>query len=561
MKILAVSPKSDVFPVGIAYISAAIKQAGHDVDCYIFDKADGLIKQLEKKYDFVATGGMSNQFAYLKNITKTTKNTGTKVIVGGGIITSEPELMSWALNTDYAVLGEGEETIVHLLSTIENNERLPSVNSIGYFEDGRFILTPGRKQIENLDCLPWPYYDGFEFNKYLDSLKPTDQFHYDIFDYPREYPIITSRSCPFLCTFCYHPLGNKYRQRSLNSIMEELEVAIPKYRINIVTIYDELFSHNEERVYEFCRMFKKFRESLPWDVRWVCQIRVDNKVNKDMLNIMRNAGCYMVGYGFESYNKTVLKSMKKYITPQQIHHAIHTTLDSNMSLQATFIFGDKAETLQTAQETLDFWKDHIEAGIMLGFILPCPNSELYQYCIKKGIIKDRLDFIENHLYDIINMTAMSNAEFSKLEKLFYKYIARNNIKAIPLKRTSTSIVIQCPHCKKIVEYKNFRTYKRLFLFYFQIMYCRNCRKRFFSVNRLFKIFSNYISIPFIYPFFSIYKKFYNLSLLRGNTLSTMGKLKEVVRINCKDKFIKIGSFFRNIFNNSFKPCIENEVGK
>jgi len=505
MKILLVAPQSAIFPVGIAYISASLKHAGHDVDCCIFDKPDDLIERLWQKYDFVATGGLSSQFIQLKHITDIGKKTNTKLIVGGGIITSEPELMSRALNGDYEVMGEGEETIIELLSCLENNGDLSRIDGIGYFEHGKFILNGRRKPIENLDSLPWPDYDGFEFHRMLDSMKPTDMYYYDVFDYPREYPIITSRSCPFLCTFCYHPLGNKYRQRSVDSIMQELETAIPKYRINIVAIHDELFSYNEKRVYEFCRRFREFTDTLPWEVKWFCQMRVD-RLKDSMLDTMRESGCFLISYGFESYSPTVLRSMKKHIYPEQIHRAVHATLDRGTAIQANFIFGDKAETLQTAQETLDFWKDHLEAGIALFFIFACPNSEMYQYCIKKGIIKDKLDFIANHLFDVLNMTAMSDADFFKLRTTVAKYISKYSVQSVPLKRTLTSVTTRCPYCKEIIEYGNLIT-KRVF--YIRQVSCRNCRKRYFIVSRLYRLYTKSFALmvtPLTYRIYVALKK-------------------------------------------------------
>ena len=488
MKILLVAPQSAIFPTGIAYISASLKHAGHDVDCCIFDKPDDLVERLYQQYDFLATGGLSCQFVQLRKITDTAKRTHTKVIVGGGIITSEPALMSRALNADYAVIGEGEETIIELMNCLENNGDLSRVAGIGYLEGGDFVFTGSRKPQENLDSLPWPDFDGFEFHRMLDSMKPMG--YSDIFDYPREYPMITSRSCPFLCTFCYHPLGNKYRRRSVDSVMRELETAIPKYRINLVSIYDELFSYNEKRVYEFCRRFREFTDTLHWEVKWCCQMRVD-RLKDSMLDTMRESGCFLISYGFESYSPTVLKSMKKHISPEQIHHAVHATLDRGISIQGNFIFGDKAETIQTAQETLDFWKDHLEAGIALFFIFVCPNSEIYQHCIKKGIIKDKLDFIANHLFDVLNMTAMSDAEFFKLRTMVAKYTAKYSVHSVPLKRTPTSVTLRCPHCRGMIEFGNFAIKG---LLYNIPVFCRNCRKRFFIVSRLSRIYIKLVAL-------------------------------------------------------------------
>jgi len=205
----------------------------------------------------------------------------------------------------------------------------------------------------------------------------------------------------------------------------------------------------------------------------------------DMLDEMRDAGCYFVSYGFESYSPVVLKSMKKGIKPEQIHHAVHATADRGISIQGNFIFGDKAETKQTVQETLEFWKDHKEAGIMLGFIIACPDSAMYRHCIAKGLIRDRLDFIENHLFDILNMTNMSDDEFLAMRALVTKYSLLYTSKTVPLQRTPTSLTLKCPHCSVVTEYRNFVVTGSKMN---KMMYCRKCRKRFFAVSRSHHVF-------------------------------------------------------------------------
>lgn len=526
MKILVVMPNDTIYPVGIAYITASLKKAGHLVDGIIFNNYDTLVEKLRNNYDFIATGGLSSEYIKLKHISNIAKQVNTKIIIGGGIITSEPELMSKALNVDYSIIGEGEETIIELISCIEKNENLSNVKGICYFDKGELKITENRNQIEDLDSIPWPDFDAFNYSKHLDSMKPTDLYYYDIFDYPREYPLVASRSCPFLCTFCFHPTGNRYRQRSIDSIMNELKEMIPKYKINIVSIYDELFSYSEERCYEFSKRFKEFTETLSWEVKWGCQMRVSD-INVEMLDAMKASGCFLVSYGFESYSKKVLKSMKKAIQPEQIHNAIHKTLDRGISIQGNFIFGDKAETLESAMDTLEFWKEHTEAGIQIYNVMACPKSEIYQYCINNNIISDKLNYIKYHLFDALNMTEMSKRDFSKLLDLIYIYQLKYNVCVTPAKINPDSIVVRCPHCEEIIQYNNF-TIKGLF--YKRVMYCRNCRKRFYIVSAVFALYSKYDQVALC-----VYKIKTKLDKIRS-TLFTMLKSSSFIYRTYKNMY-------------------------
>ena len=113
----------------------------------------------------------------------------------------------------------------------------------------------------------------------------------------------------------------------------------------------------KKRLLEFCDGIKKLKSEISWDLKWSPQLTV-HSVDGDLLKIMKEAGCELISYGFESFSPIVLKSMGKPITPQQIDNAIKETLKAKIAIQANFIFGDIAETKETAEETLNYWKNH-----------------------------------------------------------------------------------------------------------------------------------------------------------------------------------------------------------
>ncbi|GAI17598.1 unnamed protein product, partial [marine sediment metagenome] len=268
MRILLVAPKQVdnvgdfyFFPLGIAYISAALKKAKFDVEClnlnHTGEPIDEVIRReiFSKDIDIVGTSCLPGDYNKVKHILATAKQVKKNIIsiAGGGLITSEPELMLKALSVDVAVLGEGEETIVELVRAIENDDDLKNIKGIMYKDrSANIVATPPRGVIENLDSLPFPDYDGFEIEKFLDYQRSSDDSFLYPFDKPRYIPMGASRSCPFNCTFCYHSLGKKYRQRSLDSFFEEVRFCVKEYGINIVFLIDELFAMDERRLNEFC---------------------------------------------------------------------------------------------------------------------------------------------------------------------------------------------------------------------------------------------------------------------------------------------------------------------
>ncbi len=481
-----------VIPLGFGYILGAIKQAGHKTDSINLNHKYGSVAEImhnafkSRTYDYVCTGGMCTAYNDIKKISDVVHSLDSRpgLILGGGLITSEPELMFSALKPDYIVIGEGEETIEHLLSVLEEGGDVSGVQGIGYANDNNdFVMTEPRPTISDLDSIAIPDLEGLGLVDLLDNRDAHD--YDDVVDHPRALPIIGSRSCPFLCTFCFHPLGNKYRKRSVDSIIKEIELYVRKHKINLVQFNDDCFGHSKEYVLELCSRMKELRASLPWDLRWACQFIV-TKVDAELIRTMKDSGAYSVGFGFESYSQTVLKSMKKHIKPEQIHNAVHICLDNDMPIFANFIFGDPAETLQTANETLEFWRKHYTAGIELGFIFPYPGSQNYIRCVEKGIIKDKLDFIENHQADVLNFTDnMSESDFEKLRVKVYLYELTYRMYAIPSSCVKTAndkfdISVKCPHCNKQNEYRDVVLSNRL---YHIRRICRHCRHRYWSSSR------------------------------------------------------------------------------
>jgi len=490
------------FPLGLAYIFTAISNSKHEIDCLNLNHLNGTIEQIikkelnKKKYDIICSGHMALGYAIIEKIINTIRkhSSNPKIIMGGSLITSEPELMFNSLNPDFAILGEGDITIVELLDSIEREEDLKNVNGIIYRENEKIIFTKPREVIKDIDSLPFPKFEKLGYLKFLENQKSDNNFN--ILDYPRPYAILCSRGCPYQCTFCYHSLGYKYRERSIENIIKEIKYAIDKYKINSLVIFDDLFSINKKRVYDFCKEITKLNKEVSGGIDWSCQLSVNN-VDKKLLETIKKSGCKVISFGFESYSQKVLNSMKKPITSEQIDRAIKLTKEVGLGIQGAFIFGDVAETKETAKETLDYWKENAQGQIRLFFIQPYPGSEIYKKCVEKGIIKDKLDFIKNKILHTnwLNMTDnMSDKEILNLKKeilearrKYYPYTIPLNIKKMG--DNKYEVDIKCPFCNKKINYKNCPIENK---YYFcKLVACKNCYMRLHVTSRLYKFTMDY----------------------------------------------------------------------
>ncbi|MDP1729517.1 MAG: radical SAM protein [archaeon] len=518
-KLLLIMPRQEVtskpdydylFPLGIAYISSVLKKAAYNVDCLNLNHLKGTIEEIlspaldKKEYNFVCTGHTGLGYLIIEDIIKTVRKhpSKPKTILGGIIITTEPELMFNSLNPDFAVIGEGEITILELLEGIEKNKDLAKIKGIVYRNNfGEIHITEKREPINDLDSIPFPDFDGFEFEKKINNMSCDSD--YVLADYPRIYPILGSRGCPFSCTFCYH--DNRYRMRSIKSILEELTFAVKKYKINRIVLHDECFAIKLERIEEFCKGITKLRKEISWDLKWIPQLTV-HLVDDKLLKMMKDAGCEIISYGFESFSQKVLKSMNKPITPQQIDNAFKKTIAAKMVVIANFIFGDIAETKETSEETLNYWKNSCKGQLGLVVIEPYPGSKIYEHAVKKGIIKDKLFFIKNQMGRIgdtdLNITSMDDQNFDKLKKKIVIYnlkYARTGKNPIWEKH---KLKVTCPFCKERINYENLKVSNRLI--YDLLFICKNCKMR-FHVRSLLKRIS-YISYPVIRPLYPLYRK-------------------------------------------------------
>jgi len=490
------------FPLGLAYIYSTIKKAKYSITCLNLNHMKGktaslLNKELDrKKYDVVCTGGNALAYSAISLIFSVASQHASKplTILGGPIITSEPMLIMDLIKPNYGVLGEGEVTILELLRAIKHKEDLSKVDGIVYFDEtGKIIITKSRDQIKDISTIPWPEFEEFGLSEQLDNMFCNFDVQTNAQDYPRLYQILGSRGCPFNCTFCWH--DQKYRTRPIPEIMKELGENVRKYKINIVHFLDECFSIDPQRISEFCKGMKKLSEDVGYTIYWLTSLMVTS-ADKKLLDIMKDAGCFSLTYGFESYSPIVLKSMRKPITPQQIDKAFNLTMDAKINVMANFILGDIAETPETANETIDYLKAQGKGQIGLCFVQPYPGSEIYKYCLKNNILKDRLSYIKNDMgsFNVVKITPnFTDEQFEALKKYemyvighsycFTKPIALKKMKSKHKKRYE--VTIKCPFCKEVQTYKNCRIPNK-WLFGF-LLVCRNCRMRFFVLSAAQKI--------------------------------------------------------------------------
>lgn len=419
-----------VMPMGTLYVSAYLKQSGvANVFTLNLNHCQGEEMDIladvinSENIDIVGFGGLSGEYqdmARMAHYVRTIKPDIT-LMMGGGIVTSDPETAMLAIpEIDYGMIGEGELTIVELVDALTHDKDLHEVDGLIFRDQyGCLIRTASRKEIENLDSLPIPDYEGFDYGEYLIK-------NPDISDEGKRYSqvsVIGGRSCKFNCTFCFHPSGSKYRQRSLDSIFKEIDWLTKRYNISYIALREELFATDNERVRQFCKRIKKY------DFDWSIQLRIDN-VNQELVDILKNTRCRYIFVGVESAVDKILHSMHKGITVEQIENALEMLYQAGLNSRSGVIMGDTMETVETAEETIEwFLKNHDRYRMFLDMIIAFPGSTIYKRACKDGIIPDKVQFLKDGC-PIVNLTRMTDDDFlrmmNRVEKYNYrKYNYRN----------------------------------------------------------------------------------------------------------------------------------------
>lgn len=397
-----------VFPLGIVYVSSSMKKAGFNVVTLNLNHREGDVSEIikgiieENNIHAVATGGLSPQLHLVKNIIESAKRVNSNIVtvVGGGLISADPETAMEALEcADFGVIGEGEVTMCELGRSLENGGDFSKVDGLIFKDGSGFKKTNRRKDIENIDTIPWPDYEGFDIEKYLD-VPPAG---FAGLSGTRMICMLTSRSCPFNCTFCFH-ISKKYRQRSLDDFFAELDYLVSRYNIKYISLADETFAPNLKRAKEFCDRIKKY------NISWYADFRIDT-VKPELLPILKDSGFDVMFVGLESADNRILKSMHKGFTIEQIEPIVKMVYESGIPLYGCFIFGDIEETVETANNTLKWWREHHEYQIHLTLVKPFPGSYIYKYACQNGIIKDPIQYLKDGCPQI-NISKMSDEEFA-----------------------------------------------------------------------------------------------------------------------------------------------------
>jgi anaerobic magnesium-protoporphyrin IX monomethyl ester cyclase len=380
-------------PLGLGYIASFLQKEGYEVhiiDAYVknlsFEQL--MIKANDLNPEIIGITCLSDQRASWFKLIRLIRslNNSIKIVLGGPHPTLMTEQVLTYCQPDAIVIGEGEETMLDLVKTWENNKELNKVKGIAYLKGKNVVFTKPRKRITDLDYLPFPAHDLFDLDDYsgwdfmntlysmLGLLKP-----------PKYATISTSRGCVGNCSFCSAPLiwKRQWTKRSAKNVVDEMELLKEDYNVDFIVLTDDTFTVDQERVLSICNDIMK----RDLQVLWGFETAV-NFVSYDLLALAKQAGCCCILYGVESGSERVLSKIAKKIKVEEIVDAFHMTKKAGIITGAFLIVGNPGETENTVNTTLSLLKT-IKPDIVLPQIaMITPGTKLFETAKRQGFIDE-----------------------------------------------------------------------------------------------------------------------------------------------------------------------------
>ena len=417
-KIVLVNPSIEeykemkVIPEGLCLVAAVILEKFKNFEVKIIDAQsldysfeETIKKILDYNPDYLGIGATILSIFSADKIAMRIKNElDIPIILGGAQITLLPnEVMKKFKSFDYGVVGEGERTIVELLDALEKKKKnLSSIKGIIYNSGKKINLTKPREVIEDLDEIPMPAWNLLEkIDIYSKSISRSWRFP--------AFSFLSSRGCPGQCIFCPKLYGPRIRAYSAERLIQVVKYLQKEYKIKHIDFYDDNFVVFRDRLKKFCQYIIENK----LDLTWTCLSRV-NHINKDVLKLMKQAGCKKLEFGIESGNQKILDFEKKDISLEQVRKAVNLAHNQGIETAGFFILGHPLETKETLNQTINFAKNLDLDDAFFSYMVPYPGTYLY------NIARDYGTFEEN--WENMNQGSVSFVPTGlKKENLVYFY--------------------------------------------------------------------------------------------------------------------------------------------
>ncbi|MBI2304200.1 MAG: radical SAM protein [Chloroflexi bacterium] len=367
-------------PLGPAYIASYLREHGFScaiVDAHVLQMSESDILVEIQRLDPGVVGISVNVISYqaavrLSKLLK--QETATRTVIMGGPQVSA--LVGESLRNsaaDAAIFGEGEETVLEIMERRRSQKPLfDDVRGVAFWRGEEVVINPPRERIRNLDQLPFPAFDLLpNLTRYSHRVRRTPAM-----------PIMTSRGCPYGCTFCSKStFGRRVTFRSTQNVIQEIDYAVEKYHIKQLDVLDDAFATKRQRALEILTLLSQ--RSYPLAINFQNGIRADS-IDDELIDLMKKASVFRIAFGIESGDEAILRGIKKGTDVATIRRACTLAQKAGFIVDGFFMLGLPGDTEQTMQATIRLAKELPLNNAEFFITLPLPATELYDFVKGNG---------------------------------------------------------------------------------------------------------------------------------------------------------------------------------
>lgn len=418
-RILLIKPVSQYYytvspNLGLGYLAAALRKAGHDVTLLDCDKEkmtqDGFERYVSgMSYNLVGFQLYTNALYSAKKQVDAVRQRikDAVIVVGGPHVSGDPcQALAFMDAADIAVIGEGERSIVEIACLKRDDLKgasMKTIPNIAYRAAGGVIAINSSSYIEDLDAIPMPAWDLIDPRSYPDAPHGTFARSFPVA------PIITSRGCPYACTFCasFTVHGRKMRRRSAKSVIDEIAYLSKDYGVREVHIEDDNFTMG--KVYAKEVLAGVIDRGIDIWISLPNGVRID-AIDEEMIQLMERAGVYSFGIGVESGSDRILGKIQKGLTTQDIEEKVNLVkMHSNIRMTGFFLIGHPEETVDDIVKSIEFALRLKIDRASFSPLMPLPGSAIYEEW-KSRIDVDSIDWRKFLYYQFIPSVSPISAE-------------------------------------------------------------------------------------------------------------------------------------------------------
>lgn len=417
---LRLSTSSVTPPLGLAYVAGALEAAGHEVHVIdavgaepgIFTRyikgfligleLDEIVARIPRDADLVGiTVGFTHEWPAVVRLIERIKLARPElpVVVGGEHVTALPEFCLFTSKADFAVCGEGEETIQELADALRENRSCERIQGLGFRDQGEVVLNPRRPRNPEVDDIPWPAWHLFDLAAY-------HKHHYaeGVWSDEMTIPVLATRGCPYQCTYCSSPntWTTRWVPRDPKKVADEIEHHVRVLKARNFPLHDLTAVIRRDWILAFCRELVDRGLDISWQLPSGTRLEA---IDAEVAGLMARSGLTSMAFAPESASKDVRHWIKKRMRDDHLDAAVEAATDAGLLVSVFFIIGfplDSPESLAHNLPYLDRLAEQGVSDVSVTFFLALPGTELFLQLFEAGRIRMDRDYFR-HIPDGLNV--------------------------------------------------------------------------------------------------------------------------------------------------------------